>query len=72
MMDWHRRTEPVRPLWRARGRTHHWVIVEAGSGVPFLLYSYPRKESLKRDRERGEYPTLDEAKAAAESMEAAA
>jgi len=69
MMDWHRRTGPVRPLWRARGRTHHWVIVEAGGGVPFLLYSYPGKGSLKRERERGEYGTLESAKEAAERME---
>ena len=72
MMDWQPITGPIRPLWRARGRTHHWVIVEASEGVPFLLYSYPGRESLRRERERGEYPTLDEAKSAAEGMEAAA
>jgi len=71
-MDWHRRTGPVRPLWRARGRTHNWVIVEASEETPFLLYSYPRRESLKRERERGEYETLEAAKEAAERMEVAA
>jgi len=71
-MDWQRNAGPIRPLWRARGRAHHWVIVEASDDTPFVLYSYPSAESFKREREIGEYGTLEDAKAAAEKMEAAA
>ena len=46
MMDWNRNPGPIRPVWRARGRTHDWVIVEAGGGTPNLLYSSPRRGSL--------------------------
>jgi len=71
-MDWQRNAGPVRPIWRARGRSHCWVIVEASDETPFALYSYPRSESLKREREVGEYETLEAAKEAAERMEDAA
>jgi len=71
-MDWERKTGPIRPLWTAMGRTHYWVITDACHEVPFLLHSYPRRESLNRNRACGEYGTLEEAKAAAELMEAAA
>jgi len=71
-MKWKRKTGPIRPLWTAWGRANYWVIVEAGHLTPFLLYSHPRRESLKRERAWGEYRTLVEAKAAAEEMESAA
>ena len=69
MMDWNRNPGPIRPVWRARGRTHDWVIVEAGGGTPNLLYSSPRRGSLNRETESGEFGTLEEAKAAAERLE---
>ena len=66
-MDWRKREGHLHPIWAATTETRYWLI---GGVAPFSLYSFDRGEWVQKDM--GEYRTLDEAKAAAESMEAAA
>jgi len=72
-MDWKHQKGHLCPLWAAKAPVGYWIIGSTERGeTPFLLFRFDREDKPWEQKDMGEYRTLDEAKAAAGRMEAAA
>jgi len=70
-MDWEYKDGLPCPVWTRQSAGRYLAIAKGEIGaMPFALYAFDG--DCRSQREMGEYGTLEEAKAAAELMEAAA